>query len=252
MVWQEYQKFNFIAHLFRHTYLRKTSDKGIAFFRSTQFAFCLMLLWGLLFAVPIAAKQPQAPVSLLALFKDKALLQVAGQPTMMKTGETDNRGIRLVSADSKHAIIEVNGHQQVLFLGSGVKFPGLTEAEPRAVSIWANSKGIFFASGKINAFPVNFVVDTGAATVAISSETAKRIGIEYLGGEKSRAHTAGGVVPVYNITLKKINVRGISVSNVVATVVEGSHPKEPLLGMSFLRQVKITSEGNRLDIKPII
>jgi aspartyl protease family protein len=46
-----------------------------------------------------------------------------------------------------------------------------------------------------------------------------------------------------------VTVGGINIKNVQAGVVIGSFPLEPLLGMSFLSQLDMVREGNRMDLK---
>lgn len=117
------------------------------------------------------------------------------------------------------------------------------------ISLWADPSGFFYVPGLINGYPVRFLVDTGATTVALSSELAERIGIEYTKGRRGIASTASGVIPVYEFDLKSVTVGGIELSNVSAGVILGEHPTVPLLGMSFLGQLDMVREGNRLDLK---
>lgn len=173
----------------------------------------------------------------------------------MHTGETSPEGLLLVSADTDEAVVEVDGRREVLRLGLVTSVPGM-EAEPdptwtgpALISLWADPSGFFYVPGLINGYPVRFLVDTGATTVALSSELAERIGIEYTKGQRGIASTASGVIPVYGFDLKSVTVGGIELSNVSAGVILGEHPTVPLLGMSFLGQLDMVREGNRLDLK---
>ena len=173
----------------------------------------------------------------------------------MHTGETSPEGLVLISADTSEAIIEVNGRQEVLRLGLVTTIPG-SEANPdpawkgpASITMWADPSGFFYAPGLINGYPVRFLVDTGATTVALSSELAERIGIDYAKGERGIASTAAGVTPMYGLDLKSVTVGGIKLSNVSAGVILGAYPTVPLLGMSFLGQLDMVREGNRLDLK---
>ncbi len=173
----------------------------------------------------------------------------------MHTGDTSPEGLVLISANTEEALVQIHGRQEILRLGMATTFPGPQVepdpawAGPRSVSLWADSRGSFYVQGMINGFPVRFLVDTGATTVAISSELAKRVGIDYTRGRKGFANTAGGVTQMYGIELNSVIVGGININNVQAGVVVGNFPLEPLLGMSFLSQLDMVREGNRMDLK---
>jgi aspartyl protease family protein len=195
-------------------------------------------------------------INLLALFGEKALLHIDGTQRLLQTGETSPEGVTLVSVDSEHAVVEVNGREEVLDLSFTALFPG-SEAVPednpyqgpQKVSLWADASGFFYSNGMIDGFPVRFLVDTGATSIAVSSQLADRIGIDYADSQRGLANTAGGVTPMYRVSLDKVTVGGITLRNVDAGVVVGSFPREPLLGMSFLGQLDMVREGNRMDLK---
>ncbi len=152
-------------------------------------------------------------------------------------------------------MVQIDGRQETLRLGMATIFPGSQAdpdpawAGPQSVSLWADHRGFFNVQGSINGFPVRFLVDTGATSVAISSELAKRVGLNYTRGRRGIANTAGGVTQMYGIELDSVTVGGINIKNVQAGVVVGAFPLEPLLGMSFLSQLDMVREGNRMDLK---
>lgn len=194
-------------------------------------------------------------ITLLALFEGKALLHIDGERRLLHTGDTSPEGLILISANTEEAVVEIGGRREVLRLGMAATFPESRAdpdpawAGPQSVSMWADPRGFFYVQGMINGFPVRFLVDTGATTVAISSELAKRVGIDYTQGRRGIANTAGGVTQMYGIELNSVTVGGINIKNVQAGVVIGSFPLEPLLGMSFLSQLDMVREGNRMDLK---
>lgn len=53
---------------------------------------------------------------------------------------------------------------------------------------------------------------------------------------------------MYAMTLKKVKVGGIVMHNIEAGVIEGAHPEEVLLGMSFLSRVNMTRDGNKMEL----
>lgn len=194
-------------------------------------------------------------VTLLALFEQKALIYIDGERRLMHTGETSPEGLELLSADTDKATVRVNGREEVLQLDMATTFPGAAaEPEPswtgpESVTVWADQGGSFYVAGLINGYPVRFLVDTGATNVALSSALAERIGIEYTKGRKGFANTAGGVTQMYGLDLDSITIGGISQKNVSAGVVIGDHPISPLLGMSFLGQLDMVRQGNRMELK---
>ncbi|MDZ7684027.1 MAG: retroviral-like aspartic protease family protein [Gammaproteobacteria bacterium] len=50
----------------------------------------------------------------------------------------------------------------------------------------------------------------------------------------------------WNVTLSRVEVGGIRVDNVRAAIIEGEHPREILLGMSFLRNVEMRESSGVL------
>ncbi|RKZ34041.1 MAG: TIGR02281 family clan AA aspartic protease, partial [Gammaproteobacteria bacterium] len=48
-------------------------------------------------------------VSVQALFKDMAVLVVDGKRRTLRSGQTSPEGIKLISADSKQAVLEIDG-----------------------------------------------------------------------------------------------------------------------------------------------
>jgi aspartyl protease family protein len=75
------------------------------------------------------------------------------------------------------------------------------------------------------------------------------MGVNYLeDGTPSQVETASGVIDAHSVTLQSVNVGGLQVDNVPATVVEGTYPATILLGMSYLRHVKIQEHDGMLSL----
>jgi aspartyl protease family protein len=51
------------------------------------------------------------------------------------------------------------------------------------------------------------------------------------------------------VELGQVTVGGISLSGVDAVVLEGSHPSDALLGMSFLNRLTLENQGNLMLLR---
>ncbi len=120
------------------------------------------------------------------------------------------------------------------------------------VTLVADASGHYFVDGAVNARPVRFVVDTGATAVALSAETAKRIGVMPAASAFTGAsRTANGTVAVAPIRLREIRIGTLSVSGVDAVVMPEGALSVDLLGMSFLSRLSaIKVSGQRMVLSP--
>ena len=188
--------------------------------------------------------------TVLGLFKDKAVVEVNGKRRTLSPGQTIPEGLRLISADSQVAIIEIDGKQAAYALGSriGGRF---SEVSPQAVvRIWPDKMGMYTVDGSINGFPLTFIVDTGATTVAINRNEAKRLGLDYKQkGVIGRTSTASGVATAYGLTLQKIRIGEIELKDVKAVVIDSDFPKAALLGMSFLERLDMARDGKKMELR---
>lgn len=186
-------------------------------------------------------------MEVVGLFKNVAVLNISGNERLLKVGQLSPEGVLLVSADSKEAVIEISGKKMHLTLSSRISAEFKTPASV-TVSIMLNSAGQYRTTGSINGRPVSFLVDTGATIVAINSITAKSLGIDSSRGRVLRATTASGVVESVEVFLDIVKVGGIKIRNVQAAVIPGSFPQDILLGMSFLRNVKIRENAGTMQL----
>lgn len=189
-------------------------------------------------------------VALHALFKDKAIIMVDGARRVLKTGESSPEGVKLVAVDTQaeKAQVEIDGKPQELKLGMIAS--SFAPVGKGTVTLYADRGGHYFADGLINGAPVRLLVDTGATMVAMNSITAKRIGLDYRRfGRAGAANTAGGMVRTYYLKLDSVQIGEIKFFNVDAGVVEGSHPTDVLLGMSFLNRLDMKRDSEKLELK---
>jgi len=186
----------------------------------------------------------QADVLAVGLMQGMAILEVDGKRVVIKAGQTRS-GVKLIESNSRQAIIEMNGQQETLMLG--VSLTGsYSEPTKSVVRLPRGENGHYFASARINGHSIRVLVDTGASFIGLSSQTAKKLGINYASGKRGRSSTANGIVKNYTLRLDHVQIGGIKLYGVMASVIEGDFPDIPLLGMSFLNKVKMNEEQGML------
>jgi aspartyl protease family protein len=111
-------------------------------------------------------------------------------------------------------------------------------ASYRAASIAADAGGQYRAKALIQGQDVDVMVDTGATLVALTSETAARIGVTLdLSRPRLRMNTANGVTLASPVTLRSVNLGAIYMDDVQAVVMPPGASSINLLGESFLKRL---------------
>jgi aspartyl protease family protein len=164
----------------------------------------------------------------------------------MAAGETKG-GVKLISANSNGATFEIDGKRQTLGMGQSISTSFAGSGKP-VVKLTADNSGHFSTIGSINGYTTRFLVDTGATTIAMSTNEARRMDIDYQKGERSVSSTANGLVPVYKVMLRNVKVGEISLNMVEGTVIEGAGLPVVLLGMTFLSRVEMHRENSVLTL----
>jgi len=201
--------------------------------------------------LPAAPARAVESIRVVGLFKDKAVVQIDGTQRLLSTGQASPEGVKLISANAREAVMEVDGKRGTYALGRHISstYASATRHEI-AVRVWPDKGGMYRAIGSINGFPVSFLVDTGATHIAMNAVQAKRLGIDYrVVGKQGLASTASGVVKQYMVLLDRVAVGDIELRNVSAGVIDGMHPTDVLLGMSFLSQVDMTRKDRMLELR---
>jgi aspartyl protease family protein len=185
-------------------------------------------------------------VSVVGLFKDKAIVSIdGGKPRTLSVGQTV-QGVKLVAADSSSASFDVDGKHRSLVMGQSFA-GGAATGERQSVSLTADSRGHFAVAGSLNGYPVSFLVDTGATSIAINASEAMRMGLDYKAGQAVGVGTAAGVVPAWRVKFNTVKVGSITLNQVDGMVVE-TGLSMPLLGMSFLNRMEMKRDGQTMTL----
>jgi aspartyl protease family protein len=172
-----------------------------------------------------------------------------GNPRMMVEGQKID-DVRLISADSKGAVIEIGNKRHNILLGQSTSNGSAKSSSSGAGSIvlTADNRGHYYTTGSINGAATRFVVDTGATSVALSSDEAQRLGLDYKKGRRGMSSTANGVAPMYVMKADKVSIGDITLHQVEVSVIEGAGLPITLLGMSFLNRLEIKQDGGQMTL----
>ena len=106
------------------------------------------------------------------------------------------------------------------------------------VAIPADRQGHFVTDATVEGRAIRVVVDTGATSVALTADTAHRLGIHLTDADYTkRISTANGVTAAAPVVLAEIRLGDISIRDVAAVVVPGDGLDINLLGMTFLSRL---------------
>ena len=197
----------------------------------------------------IVATAHAQSVALAGMLGGKALLVVDGSaPKTVAAGET-HQGVKVISTSGDQAIIEQSGKRVTLRVGDApVAMGGVSGAgKSNRIVLVAGSGGHYLTPGQINGKAVQFMVDTGATSVAMGSLDAERAGINYKAGQPVRISTANGTAQGYRIKLASVRIADVEVYEVDAVVTPEAMPFL-LLGNSFLTRFKMTQENNQMTL----
>ena len=202
-----------------------------------------------LLALLAASVAIAADVSVVGVFPGRGAVLVVDAlgPQSVRIGQKLG-SVTLVSVDKTSAVVEEAGRRRTVGLGQhvvGVKPAG---GRPSQAVLSADGRGQFLTDSSVNGAPVRFLVDTGATTIAIPGKDARRMGLDFINGQKGIAQTANGPAPIYRIKLDRVKVGDIELLNVDAIVMDGGGLAQPLLGMSFLNRVEMRREGDTMTL----
>nr|VFJ88167.1 MAG: aspartyl protease family protein [Candidatus Kentron sp. H]VFJ90175.1 MAG: aspartyl protease family protein [Candidatus Kentron sp. H]VFJ96547.1 MAG: aspartyl protease family protein [Candidatus Kentron sp. H] len=123
----------------------------------------------------------------------------------------------------------------------------LTANGTREVVLLRNRQGHYVATGAIDGQPVRFLLDTGATTVSVPADLAESLDLPT--GPPSMTQTANGIVTTYHTRLNEVRLGNIVLRDVRANINPHMPSGAVLLGMSFLKQIEFTQQGDRLTLR---
>ena len=201
-------------------------------------------------ALPAAHAQS---VALAGMLGSKALLVVNGtSPKTVAAGDT-YEGVKVISTSSDQAVIEQSGKRFTLRLGDAPvnigasKSGGIGGGRGNKIILTASSGGHFITAGQINGRAVQFMVDTGATTVAMGELEAERAGLNYKTGQPIMMSTANGITQGYKIRLDSVRVGDVEVLDIDAVVTPQAMPFM-LLGNSFLTRFQMLRDNDQMTL----
>jgi aspartyl protease family protein len=187
-------------------------------------------------------------VALSGVLGNKALLVVGGgSPKMVEAGQS-HAGVKVISVSGELAVVEIGGKRANLRVGDApVSQGGGGASGGNKIVLPVGSGGHFMANGQINGGAIQFMVDTGATSVAIGIGDAQRLGIDYLKGQPIRMGTANGVAQGWRVRFNSVRVGDVEIFDVEGVV--GPNMPFALLGNSFLSRFSMNRTNDTMVLE---
>jgi len=210
--------------------------------RLFSFLLLAMLAW-----LPAGAQAEG--IALAGMLGSKALLIVDGTPPKTVAAGETHQGVKVISTSGDEAVIEQAGKRHTLRVGDApVSVSGSSGgARGTRIVLTESGGGHFMTAGQINGRAVQFMVDTGATSIAMSTLDAERAGIAYKNGQPVRMATANGDSTGFRIKLNSVRVGDVEVFDVEAVVTPQPMPFL-LLGNSFLTRFQMKRDNNLMTL----
>lgn len=193
-----------------------------------------------------------ASVALAGTMGDKVVLVIDGRTRVMTVGETVD-GLRVQrGAGAQSVVLDSGGGRQELVVGAAPVAVGPTgggRGVARKLVLQAGSDQLFHADGEINGQAVQGVVDTGASVVVLSTQAARRLGVDWQAGTTAQVQTASGRSAGRRVRLAQVSLGPLQARDVEAVVIDSDMPFV-LYGNSFLRGFRLQWEQGRLSLTP--
>jgi len=208
----------------------------------------LVILSGLVGVFAALSVAHATDIEVSGLFNEKAMVSINGSPPKVMSVGQKIQNVKLLNANSTAATFEVDGKKQTLGMGQSISTSAGSGSSKPTIKLTADGGGHFHSGGSINGRQINFLVDTGATTVAISMRSAQAMGIDLRKATMGASSTAAGVVRTYRVTFDNVKLGDISLNFVEGSVLEGMPDDFALLGNSFLSRLDMKREGTVLTL----
>jgi aspartyl protease family protein len=164
-------------------------------------------------------------------------------------GDT-HQGVKVVSTSGDQAVVEIAGKRHTLRVGDAPASVGARGGAARGsrIVLTAGSGGHFITQGAINGHAVQFMVDTGATSIAMGMSEAQRLGLNFKDGQLGRSSTANGTVAVWHVKLGSVRIGDVEVHDVSASVLPAGMPYV-LLGNSFLSRFQMKRDNDQMVLE---
>jgi len=208
----------------------------------------LSVAWLLSLSLASAPAWAQS-VAMTGSMGSKALLVVnGGAPKALAAGDA-HQGVKVLSVGADQATVEVGGKRQTVTLGGAPVSVGGGGGGGGGsqIVLTASSGGHFLTLGSINGRSVQFMVDTGATSVAMGADDARHMGIDFEKAPRLAGSTANGTVWMYRVKLRSVRIQDVEVNEVDAVVVPQGMP-HVLLGNSFLTRFQMKRDNDVMTL----
>ena len=188
-------------------------------------------------------------VALAGMLGSKALLVINGSSAKtVAAGETHD-GVKVISTNGDLAVIEQGGKRSTLRVGEAPVHMSASKSGGKGdkIVLTVGSGGHFMTAGQINGRAVQFMVDTGATSIAMGAQDAERAGINYKAGQPVMMSTANGNTQGYRVKLDSVRVGDVEVFGVDAVVTPQAMPFM-LLGNSFLGRFQMLRDNEQMTL----
>lgn len=107
--------------------------------------------------------------------------------------------------------------------------------------------GHYVVNGTINGAPAIFLLDTGATTVSVPARLAEQAQLRP--GGPRQVGTANGTITVFDTHIERLELGGMVLENLSASINPQMEEDAVLLGMSALRELQLTQVDRTLTIR---
>ena len=192
-----------------------------------------------------------ADINVIGIFGSKATLMVdGGRPRTLAVGDSTPERIKLLSTAADSVVVEIDGKRETLHMGNQRVSGARADSGTQRVVLSGDAQGHFLTTAVVNGVSLRFLVDTGATSVTISADDARRANVSYSPAERIIMQTANGPAAAYRVRFNTVRLGDITLNNVEGLVLEGNAlgGRFGLLGMSFLNRTDMKREGSTLTL----